>query len=242
LSVASLVVVKQSETILSSASAAILLMLAIISHHFVAMGAFGLVTKPAFNQGGAFLPHAALSLAIAAVTITVVVGGLIGAISDRRSHLKIAIRNVQLDAALSNMGQGLCMFGADNRLQLWNERYLEIYHIPAGRIAAGLKVEQLLDISKAAGIVFKDLEQHVIGLQDAIERRVPTSRISELADGRTIVVTHCPHPKWRLGRDARGCYGTQTERRPHNTSGVARSGDGSAESRGPLSGPRANSQ
>src|ERR1700704_210959 len=34
---------------------------------------------------------------------------------------------IKLDAALNNMSQGLCMFGPDNRLQLWNERYLKLY-------------------------------------------------------------------------------------------------------------------
>ena len=32
----------------------------------------------------------------------------------------------KLDAALNNMGHGLCMFGPDNRLLLWNDRYVKI--------------------------------------------------------------------------------------------------------------------
>jgi len=31
----------------------------------------------------------------------------------------------KLDAALNNMSHGLCMFGPDNRLLLWNERYVK---------------------------------------------------------------------------------------------------------------------
>jgi predicted signal transduction protein with EAL and GGDEF domain len=64
--------------------------------------------------------------------------------------------------------------------------------MPAGRIAARLNVEQLFEITKAGGTIFKDLDQHVIELQGAIERRAPMNRISELADGQTIVVTYCP--------------------------------------------------
>lgn len=63
---------------------------------------------------------------------------------------------------------------------------------PAGRIAADLNVEQLFEITKARGTIFKDLDQHVIELQGAIERRAPMNRVSELADGQTIVITYCP--------------------------------------------------
>ncbi|WP_442894478.1 hypothetical protein [Bradyrhizobium sp. AZCC 1588] len=31
----------------------------------------------------------------------------------------------KLDAALNNMSHGLCMFGPDNRLLLWNDRYVK---------------------------------------------------------------------------------------------------------------------
>jgi PAS domain-containing protein len=33
----------------------------------------------------------------------------------------------KLDAALNNMSHGLCMFGPDNRLLLWNDRYVKMY-------------------------------------------------------------------------------------------------------------------
>ena len=35
-------------------------------------------------------------------------------------------------------GQGLCMFGADSRLQLWNESYLRMYRLLPSRSAPGL--------------------------------------------------------------------------------------------------------
>ena len=72
-----------------------------------------------------------LSLVIAAFIAVIVVAGLIGAISDRRIRRKTSERNIQLDAALNNMSQGLCMFGPDNRLQLWNERYVTMYRLPS---------------------------------------------------------------------------------------------------------------
>ena len=38
--------------------------------------------------------------------------------------------NMQFDAALSNMTQGLCMFDGEKRLVVWNERYAELYQLP----------------------------------------------------------------------------------------------------------------
>ena len=36
---------------------------------------------------------------------------------------------MRLDGALNNMNQGLCMFDAQNRLVVWNERYRAMYNI-----------------------------------------------------------------------------------------------------------------
>jgi hypothetical protein len=35
----------------------------------------------------------------------------------------------ELDAALIIMSRGLCMFGPDNRLPLWNDRYVKMYKL-----------------------------------------------------------------------------------------------------------------
>jgi diguanylate cyclase (GGDEF)-like protein len=93
---------------------------------------------------------------------------------------------------LNNIGQGLCMFDADDRLQLWNESYLRMYRIPPGRIFEGCTVEQMFEAREAVGTIFKDLDQHTAQLRSEIETRVPTSRINELIDGRIIKVTYRP--------------------------------------------------
>ena len=38
---------------------------------------------------------------------------------------------LRLDAALDNMSQGLCLFDAQNRLQMFNRRFCEIFNLPA---------------------------------------------------------------------------------------------------------------
>ncbi|HEY4985721.1 MAG TPA: EAL domain-containing protein, partial [Bradyrhizobium sp.] len=189
---AALLVLTRGETYRASAGAAIFLTLAITSLHFVAMGAIGLIPQPATEPVGSLLSPVTLALSIASVTATLVIGGLIGAIFDRRSQHRLNIRNMQLDAALNNMGQGLCMFDADNRLQLWNESYLAMYRIAPGQIFEGCTVEQMFEARKTAGTIFRDLEQHAAQLQSEIRTRVPTSRINELTDGRLVNVTYQP--------------------------------------------------
>jgi len=189
---AALLVATRSETYRTSAGAAVLLTLAITSHHFVAMGAVGLIPQPASEPTGTLLSPVTLALSVASVTATLVIGGLIGAMFDRRSQYRLSLRNMQLDAALNNMGHGLCMFDADNRLQLWNESYLRMYRIAPSRIFAGCTVEQMFEARKAAGTIFKDLDQHAAQLQAEIRTREPTSRINELIDGRIINVTYRP--------------------------------------------------
>ena len=39
----------------------------------------------------------------------------------------------KLDAALNNMSHGLCMFGPDNRLLLWNDLYVKMYRLAPHR-------------------------------------------------------------------------------------------------------------
>jgi diguanylate cyclase (GGDEF)-like protein len=189
---ASMLVANRNETALTSAGATVLLTLAITSHHFVAMGAVGIVPAPVSDQEASLLSPVVLALAIAVIAATLVIGGLVGAIADRRSRHSINLRNMQLDAALNNMGQGLCMFGADSRLQLWNESYLKMYRLPPGKVFAGCTVEQLLDARKAAGTIFADTDRYSIELRTAIANGVATGRITELMDGRVISVNYRP--------------------------------------------------
>ena len=43
----------------------------------------------------------------------------------------LRIRNFQFDTAINNMSQGLCFFDSDHRLIVCNDRFVEMYDIPA---------------------------------------------------------------------------------------------------------------
>jgi diguanylate cyclase (GGDEF)-like protein/PAS domain S-box-containing protein len=195
---ASLHVARYSDTLLGVTSTAGLLTLAIVSHHFVAMGAIGLVRQPAAVDEAGAAPPVGLSLAIAAFIAAVVVAALVGAISDRRVRQRTSERNIQLDAALNNMVQGLCMFGPDNRLQLWNERYMKMYRLSQGEIRAGMTFHDLCAIRAAAGTAFQDMEPYRTQVSAAMDNHSGASWIGEVRDGRTVHVIYQPMPNGGL--------------------------------------------
>jgi diguanylate cyclase (GGDEF)-like protein/PAS domain S-box-containing protein len=191
---ASLDAARRSDTPLKVTGAASLLTLAIVSHHFVAMSAIGLIPQSVPGDAAGLVPPAALSLVIAAFIIVVVAAGMVGAISDRRIRRRTSERNIQLDAALNNMGQGLCMFGPDNRLQLWNQRYLTMYRLSPEKIHAGMTVDDLCAVRDAAGTAFEDMDSYRAELGAAMDQAAGASCIGEIRDGRTINVIYQPMP------------------------------------------------
>jgi NO-binding membrane sensor protein with MHYT domain len=85
--------------------AAVLLTLAILSHHFTAMGAIEIVADPTRIIHALSLAPTTLALAIAGVTVVMLAISLVGMIVDERFR----DQSMRLDAALNNMHQGLLM-------------------------------------------------------------------------------------------------------------------------------------
>ncbi|QUS41023.1 EAL domain-containing protein [Tardiphaga alba] len=172
--------------------AALLLTLAICVHHFVAMGAINLTYKAAIDGNESLLSPIELSLAIAAFTVTVVIAGLVVAVSDQRSRRSMSRRNLQLDAALNNMGQGLCMYDAQGRLELWNDSYVRMYRIPSEKMTIGATMDEVVALRAEAGMLFVDQERYDAQLKAAVAERRPSSQTADLPDGRSVNVRYRP--------------------------------------------------
>ena len=98
----------------------------------------------------------------------------------------------KLDAALNNMSHGLCMFGPDNRLLLWNDRYVKMYRLDPERLRIGSTLEEMLEARRAAGTAYRDLGQYRSKLQTAVSARNPDGLVAELDDGRVVNVCYRP--------------------------------------------------
>src|SRR2546421_813896 len=125
-----------------SAAAAVLLTLAIVSHHFTAMGAVTLVADPTLVSDGLLMSTIMLSFLVAAAAFIVLGISLAAAAMDCRAKGAIRRQKVLLDTALENMSQGLCMFDAEGHILLFNERYSEMM----GRNGLSLRGRSLLDV------------------------------------------------------------------------------------------------
>jgi diguanylate cyclase (GGDEF)-like protein/PAS domain S-box-containing protein len=119
-----------------------MLTVAIVSHHFTAMGAVTLIPDPTLGTDGLSISPTALSFLTAVAAFAILGLSLLAAMIDRRAKGELHNQKVLLDTALDNMSQGLCMFDADGRIMLNNERYAEMM----GRTGMELQGRLLLDV------------------------------------------------------------------------------------------------
>ena len=101
-------------------------------------------------------------------------------------------QHLRLDEALNNMHQGLCMFDAQNRLVVWNERYREMYRIDPHRIWRGCTVRDLLEARIASGTFPLDPQSYETDLREALKRGQAFTLTIQLKDGRTVAVVNQP--------------------------------------------------
>jgi len=179
---------------LHSAAAALLLTLAIVSHHFTAMGAVLIVPDPARAIDALMLSPDVLALTIAAAAVAVLGMCIVASVADRRAKTLLRDRNVLLDAALNNMVQGVNMFDAQARLVLFNERYLQMYRLSPDAVKPGCSIRDLVENRIRSGTFFAiDPEQYIADLTGALlHDRTPSAKTLELEDGRVIAVSSQP--------------------------------------------------
>ena len=102
--------------------------------------------------------------------------------------------NMQIDAALHNMSQGLCMFDADGRLAVVNERYVTMYGLSADIIKPGCTLLEMLEHRRQRGTFAGDPVEYDIKIRAAALKREKLCVRVELADGRVIEVVNEPAP------------------------------------------------
>ena len=139
-------------------------------------------------------------------------GGTVGTRTDitelkRRETARIELSDElrtqysRFNAALNNMIQGLCMFDADQRLIVCNERYLQMYGFSPEVVKPGIRLREIMEYSVSLGNYRREDAERAIaerpttadkrragGAPSAPQRR-PGDRGDASADGR-----------WRLGR------------------------------------------
>jgi len=108
----------------------------------------------------------------------------------------LQIKNLQFDAALNNMVQGLLMYDPAGQLIISNRRFAEIYGMPWEKwspACLGTTVrEGIMLADNLANVTTKNPTQLVVEIQSILSRRKPGAFIIERSDGRTYASTNAP--------------------------------------------------
>jgi diguanylate cyclase (GGDEF)-like protein len=109
---------------------------------------------------------------------------------------ELARINMQFDAALSNMTQGLCMFDGEKRMVVWNERYAGLYQLPPEMLKVGTSHDAIIADRISRGVLRGERSDSAakqkIAFLGQLPRDTASSRVDEFADGRFILVTRQP--------------------------------------------------
>jgi len=116
----------------------------------------------------------------------------ITALKQREAELRQA--NGRFDAALTHMSQGLCLYNGAGRLMVVNQRFHEIFGLPAERIATGCSFRDVLEIMHAAGHL--PLGMGVDVMFAACSARLATRRggsmLLTISGGRVVAISYEP--------------------------------------------------
>ncbi|UQR60640.1 bifunctional diguanylate cyclase/phosphodiesterase [Bradyrhizobium sp. C-145] len=171
-------------------TATTLLTVAIVAHHFTAMGAVLLTPDPTRAISGLSIPPASLSFLTASAAVAIIAIALVAALLDRRAKGVLGRQQIVLDSALENMSQGLCMFDADGKIILFNERYAAMLRRTDILLTGRLLVDVLRE-EQAKGQWQGDADEFFARLvADAREGRTTTDVVNRF--GRSIRVVNQP--------------------------------------------------
>ena len=105
------------------------------------------------------------------------------------SEASLVQKSRQLDTALNNMSQGLCMFDGRLRLVVCNTQYAEMYGLTPEQTKPGTPLCAILEARAAADNVPEDVQGFVARSLQRVAQ-ADSRIIDTLRDGRIVSVTH----------------------------------------------------
>jgi diguanylate cyclase (GGDEF)-like protein len=193
--------------------AALSLTIAIVSHHFTAMGAVEIVPDPTRVIDALSLSPAALAVAVASAAIAVLGMSLVSAIADillaartselgqkieevvrsgEKSEAKLREQGRLFDSAVNNMSQGLVMFDAAERMLMCNQRYLDMYDLAPEVVKPGCTLMDLLGHRAAKKTFSWNAQRYRAELLAQLAEGETAEKVVEISDGRTISIVSQP--------------------------------------------------
>ncbi len=113
-----------------------------------------------------------------------------------QQNAEATLRNqkMQLDAALNNMSQGLCMFDGEARLIVCNKRYIQMYGMAESDLWPGIPLVEMLEKRRAQGTWSRDPQEYVDELRAALAKGEHFTFTVEGPGDRAISIYNRPLP------------------------------------------------
>jgi methyl-accepting chemotaxis protein len=158
---------------------------------------------------------------------------LIGAGAFIWSCYNLKRQNVRLTFAITNMTQGLCVWDADARLVVCNDRYIDMYGMSRDVVKPGRSLRAILDHRRELGIFKGDPDLYIAGVLERIGRQKTSAHTMHLDDGRTISVAEQPLPdgswvatheditQWQIMEHQRADHAASEQRRAQTDTALA---------------------
>jgi diguanylate cyclase (GGDEF)-like protein len=102
-------------------------------------------------------------------------------------------QNLRFEAAINNIAQGLCMFDAERRLVICNNRYAQMYHLPPELVVPGITLDEIVNHRLASGLApVGGGETYRHARLALVKTGIEADETVELEDGRIIAIHHRP--------------------------------------------------
>lgn len=176
----------RGRSLAKGAAAAGLITAAVVLLHFTGMTAITLIpSRGDFSPLSMMSPRAMSLWIFLAVSCTIALTAA-AAITSRRTGIKLRRQErenqlrvqgmkAQLDLALENMHQGLCLYDGDGRLLLWNQRFLDLYGLGRDALQCGMTVGQVIRTGIANHLPVAEVEQRAAEIERNLAQALSAS-------------------------------------------------------------------
>ncbi|MHA7775324.1 bifunctional diguanylate cyclase/phosphodiesterase [Roseibium sp. M-1] len=112
----------------------------------------------------------------------------------RSQEAQLREQNILFDAALNNMSHGLCMYDAEGRLIVSNQRYAELFELQDGQVTPGMTAAQLAALQKVEPV---EPELPATPLEARLKaakasKGVQSTEMVKIRSGRIVLTTRQP--------------------------------------------------
>ena len=111
------------------------------------------------------------------------------------ANLELELGRRQIEAVLSNITHGVCLFDNAQRLLVWNRRYLEIYNLPTDAICRGTSLAEIVDFRQSLGTTTDMTTADYLSWRAELgAKNHASAQVVTLRNGRIVVIHYQPMP------------------------------------------------